>query len=143
MRTTRFPAAVPAVVAAPAAFTPEPQWTGVKFRTWGLDSGGQFGDGSTADGPVPTLVGRSPGRPYGSARIRQVATGGTFSAGIDDRGVRPGSGPRRRRAPRPRGEPHRRPGRTVSMTNRTAPPPRNDQRRPKPPPKPKNVGGAR
>ncbi|TKK79019.1 PASTA domain-containing protein [Herbidospora galbida] len=83
----RFLAAVLAVVAALAAFTPEPQWTGVKFWAWGLNSSGQFGNATTADSPVPTLVGRLPGRPHGSARIRQVATGGTFSAGINDRGV--------------------------------------------------------
>lgn len=82
-------AAALAVVAALAAFTPEPQWSGTKFWAWGLNSSGQFGDGTTTGSPSPTLVGRLPaGHPYHpvAARIRQVATGGTFSAGINDRG---------------------------------------------------------
>ncbi|WP_066363878.1 RCC1 domain-containing protein [Herbidospora mongoliensis] len=80
-------AAVMAVVAALAAFTPEPQWAGTKFWAWGLNTSGQFGKGTTTDSSVPVLVGRLPaGRPHGTARIQQVAAGGTFSAGVNDRG---------------------------------------------------------
>ncbi|GAB1822640.1 RCC1 domain-containing protein [Herbidospora sp. RD11066] len=82
-------AATMAVVAALAAFTPEPQWTGTKFWAWGLNTTGQFGDGTTTGSPVPALVGRLPaGYPWGHGlvRIRQVATGSTVSAGVNDRG---------------------------------------------------------